>query len=108
MTYITDMQHFIDLLTPGAQVPPAARRLGEYLGTIVAAASLAKENQPVKTTLHCRRRPNRRPCKGLIRIRVLPATGEIVWDCPTCADNGIISNWKGTLWDFSRDKSSVH
>lgn len=108
MTYIADMQHFLDVLLPGAQVAPAARRMGEYLGSIVAAASLAKPNLQVKTSLRCRRRPNRRQCPGHIRFRVLPATNEIVWECAACADNGIIHNWRGTLWDFSRDLSSIH
>ena len=25
----------------------------------------------------------------------------IFWSCPVCEDNGIISGWKGTIWDWS-------
>ncbi|HCF61344.1 MAG TPA: hypothetical protein DFS52_25525 [Myxococcales bacterium] len=108
MTYIADMTHFVDVLVPGNEVPPAARRLAEYLGSIVSAASLAKPEHVLVTGLRCRRRPRRKACQGQIRLRVLQGTSEILWECTRCGDNGIIHNWQGTLWDCSCDRVIIH
>jgi hypothetical protein len=108
MTMIADMTHYVEVLVPGAPLPPTTRRLGEYLGSIVSAASLARPDALVVTALRCRRRPARRQCSGRIRFRVLGDTGEILWECTECADNGIIHNWQGTLWDCSGDTMVVH
>ena len=108
MTYIVDMTRYLDVLVPGAKLPSATRRLGEYLGHIVSVASIAKPNHLVVTGLRCRRRPSRKPCDGHIRFRVVRDTSEILWECTRCGDNGIIHSWQGTLWDCSRDHPVVH
>jgi len=108
MILIADMTHYTSLLDPGAEVPKEARRLGEYLGRIVGAASLARIGAVVETDVRCRRRPGRRPCSGHVRLHVGP-DGEITWECSVCLDTGLIQNWQGTLWDHSgRRRSTVH
>lgn len=75
-TWIIDLSHY---LTPtGAMVAdmtPRARRLGGH-----------------------------RRCTGLIQS--FPAVAEnddeeapIVWRCPVCGDEGLISGWQNSLWD---------
>lgn len=99
-TWVTDMRHFPppDEVLPEAYAP--ARRLAAYLGSIVAAASVAPPSEVVDTALRCRRRPGHRPCPGYIRLRQ-DAGSRIVWECSACDDNGVISGWEDSAWDLS-------
>lgn len=101
-TWIIDLSHY---LTPtGAMVDdmtPRARRLAEYFASIVVDATTNFDDPP---WVRCRRRPGRRRCSGLIQS--FPAVAEnddeeapIVWRCPVCGDDGLISGWQNSLWD---------
>lgn len=76
-------------------------RLSEYLGEIVSAATLAPPGSEVSTFIRCRRRPDRKVCDGLIRLRLQENPAELIWWCPVCGDKGVIRNWKGVPWSFS-------
>lgn len=99
MTWVTDLTHLIDE-TGGLPktLPGPARRLAEHLTAIVAAATGSANQRDVERRIRCRRRPKRRPCPGIIEYRVWPDE-RITWECPTCGDNGVISNWQSTAWD---------
>jgi hypothetical protein len=32
---------------------------------------------------------------------IIVMASDIVWMCPVCGDHGLISNWRGTIWDMS-------
>lgn len=99
-TWVTDMRHFPppDEVLPQSYAP--ARRLAAYLGSIVAAASVALPSEVVDTALRCRRRPGRKPCPGYIRLQQ-DAGSRILWGCTACDDNGVISGWENSAWDLS-------
>ena len=104
MTWVTDLSHFIDAETGllPTNVPGAARRLMEHQTRIVAAATtvangLARATEALDP-INCRRRPGHRPCSGVIDHHVW-ADERITWQCTSCGDNGIISNWQSTAWD---------
>ncbi|MBM4394649.1 MAG: hypothetical protein FJ087_03035 [Deltaproteobacteria bacterium] len=103
-TWITDMRHFLDVIDPAktAQAPLPALRLACHLGSIVEAVTAGWDDRGdlIPTVLSCRRRPGRSACKGFIGARLL-VDGRIEWGCSSCDDNGVISGWKGTPWDFS-------
>ena len=99
MTWVTDLTHFLDesgTFPPG--LPGPARRLAEFLASIVTAATTSRGSST--PLVRCRRRPGHRPCPGLIAHRVL-SDSRVYWECPSCGDNGFISNWQGTGWDRS-------
>lgn len=100
-TWIIDIQHYGSDPVSLFELPAPARRLAEYFGSIIQAASIASPGVVVKTALSCRRRPGRRPCPGHIMVRLLEVPPEIEWQCSQCDDNGIIRNWAGTAWDLS-------
>ena len=99
MTWVTDLSHFVD--ETGDFSPDLAgpgRRLAEHLGAIVAAATITAGGAEAPCSIKCRRRPGRRACPGLINYRLWPDE-RVTWACPTCGDNGVISNWQSTAWD---------
>jgi hypothetical protein len=101
-TWITDITHYLDAdgnLPP--DLPGPARNLANYLGSLIAAVSAAPCPIPRRLNVQCRRRPGRRPCPGFIEAMIDPDDYSVVWHCPSCGDNGFISNWEGTAWDKS-------
>jgi hypothetical protein len=99
--YVTDMGHYLHEGRLPLDIPAPAWRFAAYLGALVQAASLQPAGQLLATPLPCRRRPGRRHCPGRLQVRRLDVPPEIVWGCPACGEEGVISGWKGTPWDFS-------
>ena len=100
-TWTTDLRHF---LTPDGSIAPKsgpARRLAQHFAAIVREITADIGGETFFPKVRCRRKPNRKPCRGLIESDLNPETGAIVWRCPVCGDNGYIRNWEATLWDFS-------
>lgn len=100
-TWVTDLSHFLDETGGIAPSKGPARRLAEHLTAIVSMISRPEIIPPPEFNVPCRRRPGRKPCTGMIEADLDPETEDVVWWCPVCGDNGYISNWKGTRWDFT-------
>ena len=99
-TYMTDITDFLDEYGDIAVESGPGLRFAEYLTSIISMISHPPP-LPEEFKVKCRRRPHRKPCNGIIEGDEDPETGELVWWCPECLDNGTISNWQGTIWDLS-------
>jgi hypothetical protein len=97
--WITDLRHFVNEDGSLATMPNRARALAEYFGRIVKGVT-TRQKDALATGVRCRKRPRRRKCPGEI-IAFIDEQEAISWSCPVCEDNGVISGWKGTLWDWS-------
>ena len=106
-TWITDMRHFLEVEDTEVGVRGPARQLVEYFGRIVEAATSHPPMFLLNTEIRCRRRPGRRPCVGHIRLVCNEDEGEIVWECTSCDDRGIISGFEGTPWDRSLEQFPI-
>lgn len=97
--WTVDLRHFLD--DSGRIALPAGRgrRLAEYWAEIVSQATLFDD----PTSIRCRRRPGRRPCRALLTIFFDLDTDEVLWFCPSCRDGGQIAGWQGTFWDHSEN-----
>ncbi|MBN1288390.1 MAG: hypothetical protein JXA49_01985 [Actinobacteria bacterium] len=100
-TWIIDITHFGTDRASIWDIPPHARRLAEYFGSIIGAATLTGPGLVVHTALRCRRRPGRKPCPGRIVVERLEVPPEIEWSCSSCGDRGVLRNWRRTGWDLS-------
>jgi len=98
--FITDMTHFEGIPSGPSHEP--ARRMAQFFGTIVSAASVSSADELIESALFCRRRPGRVQCPGHLQIRRDEVSNVISWHCSRCDDQGEISNWEGTSWNFSR------
>lgn len=100
-TWIIDITHFLD--EDGRLVPTSgpALKLAEHIGSIIAMVSAEGSPLAALAKVRCRRRPGRRKCPGEIVAMLEMDTDAIVWQCPSCGDNGVISGWHDTLWDLS-------
>jgi hypothetical protein len=107
-TWITDLTHFLDEKGRIAPERGPARRMAEFLTSIVAMVSRPELVIPQEYRVRCRRRPGRKPCPGIIKADLDPETEDVDWWCPVCGDNGYIRNWKGTAWDMSGAGRETH
>ncbi|HST10505.1 MAG TPA: hypothetical protein VLL05_09000 [Terriglobales bacterium] len=99
--YITDLTHFLDEKGTVAPMPGPARRLAEFLGAVVAAASAPDSAASGAKQCRCRK------CKGAVTAVIAP-DDAIEWLCPSCGQEGRIANWRHSFWDLSeapRDRS---
>ncbi len=93
--YITDLTHFLDEKgTIGPKSGPA-RKLAEFLGRVVAAAS---SRRAVEDFGAAQCRCNK--CKGMATAVIAP-DDAIEWLCRDCGHEGRISNWRRSFWDLS-------
>jgi len=110
MALITDLRHFLNEDGSMADMPNPARILAKYLGRIVKGVT-TRQRDALTTGVRCRKRlKHRMPEQGRVLVR-RPCPGEIIafideqqaisWSCPVCQDNGVISGWKDTIWDWS-------
>jgi hypothetical protein len=107
-TWITDITDFLDDKGEMVSEPAQARKLGEYFAAIIVMSSYPEPEFPAGYRVICRRRPNRKPCQTELVGFIDPETDDIVWMCPKCNDRGLISNWRGTIWDMSDADNIYH
>jgi len=99
MALITNLGHLLDKdgCIPGMSKP--VRRLAEYLGGIVKAVT-TRQGDGLATGVKCRRWPKNNRCPGEI-IAFIDRQDCVSWSCPACGENGRISGWRSTTWDWS-------
>lgn len=94
---VTDLHHFLEL-PPDA--PGPAHRLAGHLTNIVRAGTAGDAGNAWESALPCRRRPANRRCPGrMIVLRTEPGA-PIRWQCSSCDDEGVISNWEDSPFDL--------
>ena len=99
-TWVIDVRHYLDDDGQLAVKSGPARKLAEYVGEIILCVTAGPANEDGFIPLPCRRRPGRKPCTGIIVAdydKTDPQT--IIWQCPACGDQGLISGWQETQWD---------
>lgn len=100
-TLFTKVPYFLDKNGEfPSDLPGPARKLAEFICSIVKAVTGHAFETLVRTGVCCRRRPQRKPCKGEIFAFLNEETKAIQWDCAVCGDNGFIYDWEGTNWDM--------
>ena len=98
--WVIDIRHWLDETQTGPAVSGLKSKVNK-LTEIISYATSIEGGISVDSPPTCWRRPKRRPCKGLLDIQLDPAASQIYWICPICSDEGVVSGWKGLIWDMS-------
>lgn len=95
------MTHFLngDGLPP-LTLPSELQSNLDYYAAIVKAESSHPSDTPFSSVVVCRRKTGRKPC-GSYLVVTHRADDVIHWQCPRCGEQGFISNWRGTIYDYS-------
>ena len=99
---VTDLRHFLDITD---EAPGPARKLAEYLGFVVRAATAAEAGPPWISALKCRRRPANQPCPGHVVVFRADLPAPIEWRCSACNDEGVVSGWEESFFDLRQPRS---
>lgn len=100
-TWVVNLRHFLDPKGSFAPKSGPALRLAQHFAAIVQELSADLGEVSSVPKVQCRRRPNRKRCTGTIESLLDPESGQILWKCPVCGDDGSIAEWEGTFWDLS-------
>jgi hypothetical protein len=87
---------------------PAHRRFSakvKKLGQIITYATAIHVGISIDFHPMCWRRPNRQPCGGVLQIEMRKEF--IHWHCPECGDEGIVTGWRGLIWDMTEFRSPI-
>ena len=87
---------------------PAHRRFSlkvKQLGTIISYVTAREAGISVDFQPMCWRRPNRQACEGVVDIEL--RKDHIYWSCPKCGDEGVVTGWRGLIWDLSVFRSQT-
>ncbi len=74
--------------------------MAEHLTLIVRAATAGDPGRAWISALPCGRRPDRRPCRGHLRVLRTDVPPSIEWRCTSCGDDGVISGWERSPFDL--------
>ena len=93
------------ILTPlGIFSHGPAKKLAEFVCSIVVAVTSYTQEISVATGFRCRRRPKRKPCKGEVYAFLNDEQGIIEWHCFIYGDRGHITDWENTHANHTSDK----
>jgi hypothetical protein len=102
--YITNIEHFLD--ESGSipkEMPKAARQLASFHTFIIEAATSIFPATAHKTNIRC----FEKGCKGMVSTDLINKKDDIHWKCNKCPNEGRISNWQGTSWDYLTEKKKI-
>jgi hypothetical protein len=98
--WVIDFQDWLDKLFSFNKVPRLKVSL-QKLGEIISYATASKAGISIDFRPMCWRRTNRKACRGVLKIELVPGTDEIHWGCPACGNEGTVTGWEGELWDMT-------
>lgn len=107
-SFITNITHFLD--EKGAMpedIPKPARVLAEHLGAIIAAAT-RRSTSTLRTDVRCWGKLHKKRCPGLIEAGIKASDFHILWLCPVCKNEGVITDWIGSVFDCFDDNDWQH
>jgi hypothetical protein len=97
--WFINIQDWLDDTNTGPVVPRLKRKVNKIIEMITYATSQISQF-PIDSSPKCWRRPQRKPWKGTLDVFLDPLTDKILWYCPICQDEGMISGWEGLIWDM--------
>ena len=101
--WVIDIRHWLDEEMTGPAVPRLRLKV-KKLSEIITYATSTAAGMATDSTPKCWRRPERKPCKGLLDIHLDETANQIYWYCGVCGDEGVVSGWGGLVWDMSDRK----
>ncbi|GGI68776.1 hypothetical protein GCM10007973_02280 [Polymorphobacter multimanifer] len=95
--YVIDTRHYLDEKGDIEPKKGPARKLADFTTAVIAHASDFNRSESTHgpVCFKCRKRDNHHVDTGMTD------DDAVVWHCPACGTEGRVSNWRGTLWDFS-------
>jgi RNA polymerase subunit RPABC4/transcription elongation factor Spt4 len=104
--WVGDIRLMLDDTLSGPGIPRLKLKV-QKLTEIITFATAIKAGISVNSPPVCWRRPKRKACLGKLEIDFDPDTDQIHWVCPECGDEGVVTGWRGLIWDLTDFASEV-
>ena len=98
--WVIDIRHMLDDNQSGPAIPRLKLKV-QKLAEIITYATAKEAGVSLAVQPLCWRKPKRKPCPGELEISLNPDTEQIHWLCPECGDEGVLTGWRGSIWDVS-------
>lgn len=97
--YVTDAIHFLD--EKGAIGPKSGPglKLSNFFGRVIVLATSHSESA-INGYVKCIK------CESEQITALINSKNEVAWKCNGCGETGVITNWQGTLWDWTEKKTT--
>ena len=104
--WVIDIRHWLGENLVDAGLPQLKFKV-KKLAEIITYATAIEAGISVDVRPRCGRKPQRKPCAGELEISLDFDIEQIHWLCPECGDEGVLTGWRGLIWDMS-DCSSTN
>ena len=92
---VTDITHYLnDSGELAAELPPEVRKIACFTTLLLDEATQVFPADDYDSRIRC----HTNSCTGSIRVTLLSRVEGLLWQCPECGLNGVISHWQGTKW----------
>ncbi len=98
--WVIDIRHMLDDTQSGPAIPRLKLKV-QKLVEIITFATSTEAGILISSPPACWRRPKRKACTGKVVVDLVPDTDQIHWVCPECGDEGVVTGWKGLIWDMT-------
>jgi hypothetical protein len=99
--WVMDIQDWLNKLFLGNGVPPRLKVRIKKLAEIITYATANEAGISVDSRPGCWRRPNKKICRGVLKIELMPEKDKIQWRCPDCGNEGAVTGWQDEFWDMT-------
>lgn len=100
-TFYSDVRHYLGDEGEITDVTRPAAVIASFLRSVVGWVTMRQAVEPERTNVTCRKVAGRLRCRGEVHAYLDPESGSILYACPYCGDNGVISGWEETSWNRS-------
>jgi len=97
----TDVADFTNKEGEIDDVSPSATRIVVFLRSVAGWVTARHAVVSERTNVTCLRVKSRDRCLAEGYAHMDTESGNILYGCPLCGDNGVIQGWKDTAWDRS-------
>jgi hypothetical protein len=95
---VVDIRRWLDADRTGPADPECRGKVETFAAMITRATLRGADSQ--------RPRCWRMRCGGPMRVLLVPGADRIAWECMVCGHRGVLTGWRGLLWDMSEHPSS--
>jgi len=97
--WVIDIRHWLDETLSGPAAPQLRLKV-QKLAEIITFATSIEAGIIIDSPPACWRRPKRKACTGKLDVDRVPDADQIHWVCPECGDEGLLTGWRGLIWDM--------
>ncbi len=95
---VVDIRRWLDSDRTGPAAPECRSKVDAFTGMVLQSTLPNVEMGQIRCW--------RLRCGGALRTLRVRGTDRIAWECTVCGHRGVLTGWRGLLWDMSEHAST--